>query len=83
MSNTNQNAVYAILADSAYWDIREENNIGTRDNPNRTKSNWTPVPQGWKLIKEYSGSGKGFLNPDGFTTRAYKNGNFNSFFQVT
>lgn len=79
MSNTDvsKNAVYAILADSVYWDVRYGENDGIIDQAN---SNWTPVPTGWELIKEVSGSGDigRASNPDlaGFTARAYKNGNF-------
>lgn len=74
MSTQDKNAVYAILADSVYWDVRKDN----KDNaPDGSKSNWTPVPSGWKLIHEVSGSGKGFLNSDGFTALAYQNSNFN------
>lgn len=52
MSNTDvsKNAIYAILADSVYWDVRER----YTDNGD---SNWTPVPQGWQLIHEVNGSG--------------------------
>lgn len=74
MSTQDKNAVYAILADSVYWDVRRDN----KDNaPDGSKSNWTPVPSDWKLIDEMSGSGKQgkALHPEyeGFTARAYKN----------
>lgn len=72
MSNINPNAkIYAILADSVYWDIRYgQRKDGSLDQQN---SNWTPIPNGWSLIKEESHSGKDFPNFDGFTARAYKN----------
>ncbi|MDO5638215.1 MAG: hypothetical protein Q4G18_13355, partial [Myroides sp.] len=75
MSNSinQQNAIYAILADSIYWDIRKETTT------NITGSNWTPIPSDWTLVEEMSGSGdKGKEdNPEyeGFTARAYQNGN--------
>lgn len=68
-------AIYAILADNVYWDVRKgftEIN-GTDD---FTNSNWTPVPDGWNLIAEQSGSGenrKYFNGTEGFTARAYQN----------
>lgn len=77
MSNLSnqEKAVYAILADSVYWDVREyKAKNGLKDAPN-----WTPVPKDWKLIKEMSGSGKQgrTQNPklEGFTARAYQKGN--------
>lgn len=79
MSNINQNAIYAILADSVYWDVR----YGVKEDKtlDQANSNWTPVPSDWKLIAEMSGSGDvgRASNPDlaGFTARAYKNSNFN------
>ena len=70
MSNINPNTkTYAILADSIYWNIRKG---GTKIDE-QIQSNWTPVPTGWELIKQESGSGKGDWNFDGFTARAYKN----------
>lgn len=71
MSNlSNQDkSIYAILADSVYWDVREyKAKNGLKDAPN-----WTPVPKGWKLIAQESHSGQGVLNINGFTARAYKN----------
>ena len=71
MSNlSNQDkSIYAILADSVYWDVRKyESKIGETLAPN-----WTPVPKGWKLIAQESHSGQGVLNINGFTARAYKN----------
>lgn len=54
MSNQDRNAVYAILADSVYWDVRRDN----KDNaPDGSNSNWTPVPNDWTIIHEMSGSG--------------------------
>jgi hypothetical protein len=39
-----QKAVYALLADNVYWDVR----YGKDKNANDfTNSNWTPVPDGW------------------------------------
>lgn len=69
-----QNAVYAILADSVYWDVRYGINpkTGMLDSLN---SNWTPVPQGWKLIQQVSKSGNAWYQSNAFTARAYKNGN--------
>ena len=71
MSNlTNaEKAVYAILADSVYWDVR----TGGVKPDEQKRSNWTPVPKGWKLIAQESHSGQGVLNINGFTARAYKN----------
>lgn len=72
-----QKSIYAILADSVYWDVRKENNEGSQDKPDRSKSNWTLIPSDWKLIKEESGSGQQGRadNPhlQGFTARAYQN----------
>lgn len=71
MSNINQNAIYAILADSVYWDVRKG---GTKSDEQKT-SNWTPVPTGWKLIHEVSNSGNTWYQSNAFTARAYQNGN--------
>lgn len=77
--NNKSNAIYAILADSVYWDTRK-NNKETK--PDGSQSNWTPVPIGWNVIHEVSKSGKGLsvggvfknnIPSDGFTARAYKN----------
>ena len=68
--NNQDKAIYAILADSVYWDIRKDNK---KEFPDGSKSNWTPVPKGWKLIAQESHSGQGVLNINGFTARAYKN----------
>ncbi len=82
MSNlTNQQkATYAILADNAYWDVRNGFNISkTTGQKDFTNSNWTPVPEGWTVIDEVSGSGKEGAKQhpelEGFSARAYKNGN--------
>ena len=76
MSNlTNeQKAIYAILADNVYWDVRrgyETNDEGQKD---FTNSNWTPVPDGWTVIGKYDQSGSGSMRQtkpelDGFTAR--------------
>lgn len=80
MSNlTNQEkAIYAILADNVYWDVRN----GFKDNGKTkdfTNSNWTPVPSDWKIIHEVSNSGSSILSVDsltnGFTARAFQKGN--------
>ncbi len=65
MSNTDvsKNAVYAILADSVYWDVRYGENDGIIDQAN---SNWTPIPSNWKLISELQDKSSGF------TARAFK-----------
>ena len=74
MSNTDasKHAVYAILADSVYWDVREYNaKIGDKHSPN-----WTPIPDGWIIIHEVSKSGGGISwdsLTSGFTARAYQN----------
>ena len=79
MSNSvkQNNAIYAILADSVYWDVRYgQKKDGALDQQN---FNWTPVPTGWKIVREESGSGdegkKNNPQLEGFTARAYKNGN--------
>ena len=60
MSNlTNeQKAVYALLADNVYWDVRSGYTKDQYDNKDFTNSNWTPVPDGWTVIDEVSGSGE-------------------------
>ena len=76
MSNlTNQQkATYALLADNVYWDVRYGYDEKTDD---FTNSNWTPVPEGWMVIDEISGSGlEGKAdNPElqGFTARVFEN----------
>lgn len=75
MNNTDvsKNAIYAILADSVYWDVCYGENDGILDQAN---SNWTPVPQGWTIIHEVSKSGGGISwdsLTSGFTDRAYQN----------
>ena len=53
--NNQEKAIYAILADNVYWDVRSN---GDKDNTGDfTNSNWTPVPDGWTVIDEISGSG--------------------------
>ncbi len=76
MSNlTNQQkAIYAILADNSYWDVR----YGYEDKEPKdfTNSNWTPVPKGWTVIDEVSGSGEGRKNDpklEGFSARVFQN----------
>lgn len=68
--NNQDKAIYAILADSVYWDVRKQ------ETKNTTGSNWTPVPSDWKLIAEMSGSGdKGKADHpeyEGFTARAFQ-----------
>ena len=72
--NNQDKATYAILADNVYWDVR----YGTRDDGSidTKNSNWTPVPDGWRVIDEVSGSaeqGKA-KHPEleGFTARVFK-----------
>lgn len=67
--NNQEKAIYAILADNVYWDVR--NNGDTNNIGDFTNSNWTPVPSGWELISELRDE------PSGFTARAYKNSNVN------
>lgn len=60
MSNlTNeQKAIYALLADNVYWDVRKGfTEVGGTDD--FTNSNWTPVPDGWTVIGKYDVSGSG------------------------
>ena len=65
-------AVYALLADNVYWDVRSN---GDKDNTGDfTNSNWTPVPNGWTVIGKYDQSGSGSMRQtkpelDGFTAR--------------
>ena len=67
-----QKAIYAILADNVYWDVRrgyETNDAGQKD---FTNSNWTPVPDGWTVIGKYDQSGSMRQTKpelDGFTAR--------------
>ena len=67
MSNliNQQNAIYAILADSVYWDVRTHLN-NPNDKNDTSKSNWTPIPSNWKLISELQDKSSGF------TARAFK-----------
>ena len=74
-----QKAIYALLADNVYWDVRKGYD-GDFNNPDFTNSNWTPVPDGWRVIGKYDQSGSGSMrqtNPDldGFTARVFKSGN--------
>ena len=69
-----QKAIYALLADNVYWDVRCQYDKETKD---YTFSNWTPVPDGWTVIGKYDQSGSGSMrqtNPDldGFTARVFK-----------
>ena len=58
MSLTNtEKATYALLADNVYWDVRYGYNT-VDGQKNFTNSNWTPVPDGWTVIDEVSGSGE-------------------------
>ena len=71
-----QKAIYALLADNVYWDVRKGYD-GDFNNPDFTNSNWTPVPDGWRVIGKYDQSGSGSMrqtNPDldGFTARVFK-----------
>ena len=78
MSNlTNeQKAIYALLADNVYWDVRKGfTEVGGKDD--FTNSNWTPVPDGWRVLGKYDQSGSGCMqqnNPDlyGFTARVFQ-----------
>lgn len=55
--NNQEKAIYAILADNVYWDVRSN---GDKDNTGDfTNSNWTPVPDGWTVIGKYDVSGSG------------------------
>ncbi len=54
MSNlTNeQKAIYALLADNVYWDVRKGfTEVGGTDD--FTNSNWTPAPDGWTVLSKY------------------------------
>ena len=69
-----QKAVYALLADNVYWDVRYGKDKNSND---FTNANWTPVPDGWTVIGKYDQSGSGSMrqtNPDldGFTARVFK-----------
>ena len=79
MSNLNnqQKAIYALLADNVYWDVRkgysQDNPLAPKD---FTNSNWTPVPDGWTVIGKYDQSGSGSMRQtkpelDGFTARVF------------
>lgn len=79
MSNeTSKQAIYAILADSVYWDVRNRN-LNPSNPLDDSNSNWTPVPSDWKIIHEVSNSGSSILSADsltnGFTARAFQKGN--------
>ena len=73
MSNITDKATYALLADNVYWDVRYGYDKETGD---FTNSNWTPVPDGWTVIDEVSGSGEQgkakHPDLDGFTARVFK-----------
>ncbi len=56
--NNQQKAVYALLADNAYWDVRKGYKKNDDLSKDFTNSNWTPVPKGWTVIDEVSGSGE-------------------------
>ena len=80
MSNlSNQDkAIYAILADNVYWDVRKGFKETSTNEKDFTNSNWTPVPDGWTVIGKYDVSGSGInqsSNPDlkGFSARVYQN----------
>lgn len=81
--NNQDKAIYAILADNVYWDVRKDNK---REFPDGSKSNWTPVPKDWKLIKEMSGSGdRGKADHpeyEGFTARAYQKSGSNKDYKL-
>lgn len=63
MSNIDPKAkIYAILADSVYWDVR----YGGKSEKAQQNSNWTPIPSNWKLISELQDKSSGF------TARAFK-----------
>ena len=74
--NNQDKAIYAILADNVYWDVRSANNTGTKENPDFTNANWTPVPNGWTVIDEVSGSGEQgkakYPELEGFTAWVFK-----------
>lgn len=82
MSNLTDKATYALLADNVYWDVRYGYDNTSPTDKDFTNSNWTPVPEGWTVISELTGSGlKGKANnPDleGFTARVYQNTDTNS-----
>ena len=74
MSNlSNQDkAIYAILADNVYWDVRKGFKETSTNEKDFTNSNWTPVPDGWTVIGKYDQSGSGSMRQtkpelDGFT----------------
>ena len=71
--NNQEKAIYALLADNVYWDVRS----GGIKPDEQGNSNWTPVPDGWRVIGKYDQSGSGSMrqtNPDldGFTARVFK-----------
>ena len=68
--NNQDKAIYALLADNVYWDVRKGGNLPKE----RESSNWTPVPDGWTVIGKYDQSGSGSMRQtkpelDGFTAR--------------
>ena len=60
-----QNAIYAIISDNVYWDVR----YGGQEGELKKNSNWTPIPSNWKLISELQDKSSGF------TVRTFKNSN--------
>lgn len=79
MSNltNSEKAVYALLADNVYWDVRYGYDDTNPTDKDFTSSNWTPVPEGWTVLGQFdqSGSGDGITqrpNLDGFSARVYE-----------
>lgn len=71
--NNQDKATYALLADNVYWDVRKGGTLPKE----QENSNWTPVPDGWRVIAEesWSGDNRTYRNgTEGFTARAYQNG---------
>ena len=71
--NNQEKAIYALLADNVYWDVRS----GGIKPDEQVNSNWTPVPDGWTVIGKYDQSGSGSMRQtkpelDSFTARVFK-----------
>lgn len=68
---TNRETTMSLLAAGSYWDIR---GFSTYSPLTRDTSNHAPIPDGWTLIGEKSGSGSNTtLFGSGFSARAYQN----------
>ena len=67
----NREATMSLLAAGSYWDLR---GFSTYSPLIRDASNHAPIPDGWNLIGEKSGSGSNTtLLGSGFSARAYQN----------